>query len=146
MANTTQNTRNGETYEVQSSVIINACGPYVDKQNKISELTTEHRHVFSKGIHLIVPQITNNKRVLTFFADDGRLFFAIPMGNRTMIGTTDTRVSTPETEVTREDRYFVLDNINKRLNLAKPLTEVDIISERCGVRPLVIKITKMKNG
>ena len=134
-----RNTRNGETYEVRSAVIINACGPYVDQQNKISELTTEHRHVFSKGIHLIVPQITNNKRVLTFFADDGRLFFAIPMGNRTMVGTTDTRVSTPETEVTTEDRHFVLDNINKRLNLAKPLTEVDIISERCGVRPLVIK-------
>jgi len=134
-----RNTRNGETYEVRSAVIINACGPYVDQQNKISELTTEHRHVFSKGIHLIVPQITNNKRVLTFFADDGRLFFAIPMGNRTMVGTTDTRVSTPETEVTTEDRHFVLDNINKRMNLAKPLTEVDIISERCGVRPLVIK-------
>ena len=140
-----RNTRNGETYEVRSAVIINACGPYVDQQNKISELTTEHRHVFSKGIHLIVPQITNNKRVLTFFADDGRLFFAIPMGNRTMVGTTDTRVSTPETEVTTEDRHFVLDNINKRLNLAKPLTEVDIISERCGVRPLVIKTGDKNN-
>ncbi|MBT4630398.1 MAG: FAD-dependent oxidoreductase, partial [Deltaproteobacteria bacterium] len=66
-----RNTRNGETYKVRSAVIINACGPYVDQQNKISEVTTEHRHVFSKGIHLIVPQITNNKRVLTFFADDG---------------------------------------------------------------------------
>ncbi|MCH2285420.1 MAG: FAD-dependent oxidoreductase, partial [SAR324 cluster bacterium] len=33
----------------------------------------------------------------------------------------------------------VLENINKRLNLSKPLTEADIISERCGVRPLVIK-------
>ena len=140
-----RNTRNGETYEVRSAVIINACEPYVDQQNKISELTTEHRHVFSKGIHLIVPQITNNKRVLTFFADDGRLFFAIPMGNRTMVGTTDTRVSTPETEVTTEDRHFVLDNINKRLNLAKPLTEVDIISERCGVRPLVIKTGDQNN-
>ena len=56
-----------------------------------------------------------------------------------MVGTTDTRVSSPETVVTPEDRQFVLDNINKRLNLEKPLTEADIISERCGVRPLVIK-------
>jgi len=140
-----RNSRNGKEFEVRSKVIINACGPYVDQQNKISELTTEHRHVFSKGIHLIVPQITNNKRVLTFFADDGRLFFAVPMGNRTMVGTTDTRVSTPETEVTTVDRHFVLDNINKRLNLAKPLTEVDIISERCGVRPLVIKTGDQNN-
>ena len=31
--------------------------------------------------------------------------------------TTDTRVSDPETQVTPEDREFVLENINKRLNL-----------------------------
>jgi glycerol-3-phosphate dehydrogenase len=140
-----RNTINGETFEVRSAIIINACGPYVDQQNQVSTQTTAHRHVYSKGIHLIVPQITNNERVLTFFADDGRLFFAIPMGQRTMVGTTDTRVSSPETEVTPEDRQFVLDNINKRLNLEKPLTEADIISERCGVRPLVIKTGDKNN-
>ena len=134
-----RNTRNGEEFEIRSKSIINACGPYVDQQNQLTEQPTDHRHVFSKGIHLTVPQITNSQRVLTFFADDGRLFFAIPMGGRTMIGTTDTHVSSPETEITQEDRQFVLDNINKRLNLPKPLTEKDIISERCGVRPLVIK-------
>jgi len=134
-----RNTINGEIFDVRSAVIINACGPYVDQQNHVSAQSTAHRHVYSKGIHLIVPQITDNERVLTFFADDGRLFFAIPMGRRTMVGTTDTRVSSPETEVSPEDRQFVLDNINKRLNLEKPLTEADIISERCGVRPLVIK-------
>ena len=134
-----RNTRNGEEFEIHSKSIINACGPYVDQQNQLTEQPTDHRHVFSKGIHLTVPQITNSQRVLTFFADDGRLFFAIPMGGRTMVGTTDTRVSSPETEITQEDRQFVLDNINKRLNLPKPLTEKDIISERCGVRPLVNK-------
>ena len=140
-----RNTRNGEKFKIRSKVIINACGPYVDQQNRLSGQSTEHRHVYSKGIHLIVPRITKNERVLTFFADDGRLFFAIPMGNRTMVGTTDTRVSTPETEVTPEDREFVLENINKRLNLPESLTEKDIISERCGVRPLVIKTGDQNN-
>ncbi|MCS6902414.1 MAG: FAD-dependent oxidoreductase, partial [Polyangiaceae bacterium] len=65
--------------------------------------------------------------------------FAIPMGPRTCIGTTDTRVEHPETEVTPEDRRFVLDNLNKRLALPRPLSEADIIAERCGVRPLVIE-------
>ena len=134
-----RNCRNGKEYQIQSKVIINACGPYVDQQNNWTDQSTHHRHVFSKGIHLTVPQITNSHRVLTFFADDGRLFFAIPMGGKTMIGTTDTHVASPETEINQKDRKFVLDNINKRLNLAKPLSERDIISERCGVRPLVIK-------
>jgi glycerol-3-phosphate dehydrogenase len=106
--------------------------------NERSGTKTRHRHVFSKGIHLLVDRLTPNHRVLTFFADDGRLFFVIPMGPCTCIGTTDTRVDGPLTQVTDEDRRFVLDNINKRLRLERPLTEVDIIAERCGVRPLVV--------
>ncbi|MEI7613227.1 MAG: glycerol-3-phosphate dehydrogenase/oxidase [Betaproteobacteria bacterium] len=129
----------GETLEIHAKVLINAAGPFVDDHNKLTGEVTEHRHTFSKGIHLIVPQITASRRILTFFADDGRLFFVIPMGVRTCIGTTDTRVDSPFTEVTEEDRQFVLSNINKRLNLAKPLSNEDIIAERCGVRPLVVK-------
>ena len=71
--------------------------------------------MFSKGIHLLVPRITDSTRVLAFFADDGRLFFVIPMGDKTCIGTTDTRVPTPESAVTDADRAFVLDNINRLL-------------------------------
>ena len=129
----------GRTFTIKGLILINACGPYVDAHNVLTDETTEHRHVFSKGIHLIVDRLEDVERVLTFFADDGRPFFAIPMGPRTAIGTTDTRVPTPESQVTDEDRQFVLDNINKRLRLPKPLTRDDIIAERCGVRPLVLK-------
>jgi len=129
----------GEEFKIFSRVLINAAGPFVDDHNNLTGEKTEHRHVFSKGIHLIVPQITQSHRILTFFADDGRLFFVIPMGVRTCIGTTDSRVDSPFTKVTEEDRQFVLDNINKRLNLTKPMTKADIIAERCGVRPLVVK-------
>jgi glycerol-3-phosphate dehydrogenase len=128
----------GAEFSIRARVVVNACGPYVDAMNAKSGEATETHHVFSKGIHLLVDRITKNRRVLTFFADDGRLFFVIPMGPRTCIGTTDTRVDTPETNVTAEDRRFVLENINKRLNLPKKLSEADIIAERCGVRPLAV--------
>jgi glycerol-3-phosphate dehydrogenase len=134
-----RDTMSGNEFTVRSRVLINACGPYVDAHNQVTGVKTRHRHVFSKGIHLIVPKVTQHKRVLTFFADDGRLFFVIPMGVRTCVGTTDTRVESPETSVTPEDRRFVLENINKRLRLEQPLTESDIIAERCGVRPLVVE-------
>ncbi len=137
-----RNNRGNKEFEIRSKIIINACGPYVDQLNQISDQTTEHHHVFSKGIHLIVPRINENERVLTFFADDGRMFFAIPMGGKTMIGTTDTPVASPETKVSKQDRQFVLENINKRLNLPKPISYKDIISERCGVRPLVLRNEK----
>jgi alpha-glycerophosphate oxidase/glycerol-3-phosphate dehydrogenase len=128
----------GETFDIRSRVVVNACGPYVDAQNKISGESTEYHHLFSKGIHLIVDQVTDNQRVLTFFASDGRLFFLIPMGPKTCIGTTDTQVDTPEVRVTDEDRDFVLANVNALLDLDSPLTRADIIAERVGVRPLAI--------
>jgi alpha-glycerophosphate oxidase/glycerol-3-phosphate dehydrogenase len=133
----------GEEITIRSKSIINACGPFVDPVNTVNEEKTDHHHVFSKGIHLIVDKITDSNKVLTFFADDGRLFFVIPMGTKTSIGTTDTQVNSPHSYVTEEDRQFVLDNANKLLDLPKPLTKDDIISERCGVRPLAIKD---KNG
>ncbi len=131
--------RSGDEWTLRSRILINACGPFVDRQNDENGLSSSHRHVFSKGIHLVVPRLTKKERVLAFFADDGRLFFAIPMSDRTVIGTTDTRVPEPETAVTEADRQFILDNINKRLNLKQPLSRKDILSERCGVRPLVLE-------
>jgi glycerol-3-phosphate dehydrogenase len=129
----------GSQFEIRSRVLINACGPYVDAQNRRCGETTEYRHLFSKGVHLIVDRITDNQRVLTFFASDGRLFFLIPMGPKTCIGTTDTQVESPEVEVTDGDRDFVLANANALLDLDPPLTRDSIIAERVGVRPLAIR-------
>lgn len=124
--------------KLEAKVLINAGGPYADGLNQMAGIASKHRHIFSKGVHLIVRRLTPHERVLTFFADDGRLFFVIPMGACSCIGTTDTRVQELPARVEPEDRRFILDNINKRLRLAQPLTEADIISERCGVRPLVV--------
>ena len=129
----------GTEFTIRSKVLINACGPYVDAHNELSEQKTEHRHLFSKGIHLIIDRVSQEKRILTFFASDGRLFFVIPMGNKTCVGTTDTQVESPEVEVTQEDREFVLENINSLLKLDSPITADDVIAERCGVRPLAQK-------
>lgn len=123
---------------LRARVIINACGPLADTLNQRLGIKTAHRHVLSKGVHLIVRRLTPSRRVLTFFASDGRPFFMIPMGPCTCIGTTDTPAHQIERRATPEDRRFVLDNINRRLNLGTPLTEKDIVAERCGVRPLAI--------
>ena len=136
----------GDGITIRSRVLLNAGGPFVDPMNAQARVQTSHRHVFSKGIHLIVDRLTPNRRVLTFFADDGRLFFVIPMGPRTCIGTTDTRVDSPVAHVTDDDRRFVLDNINKRLRLAKKLTTSDVIAERCGVRPLAVAVDNGKGS
>lgn len=134
-----RDTLTGDEFTIRAKALVNACGPYVDEHNALSQQKTEHRHLFSKGIHLIIDRVTQENRILTFFASDGRLFFVIPMGNKTSVGTTDTQVSDPAVGVTEEDREFVLENINALLKLDKPITKDDIIAERCGVRPLAQK-------
>ena len=133
--------RDGEVFTLSARTIVNAAGPFVDDINGQWGLSTEHRIVYSKGIHLVVPRLTTTRhdRVLAFFDDTQRLFYVIPMGRRSVIGTTDTRVDTPYTHVDGEDREFLLAQINARLDLAAPLTVSDIIAERSGVRPLVVK-------
>ena len=129
----------GREFECNARMIINAAGPFIDGLNQQLGLKTKHRVVYSKGIHLIVDQLTSKERVLAFFDDTQRLFYVIPMGRRSVIGTTDTRVDDPYTEVNDEDRTFLLDQINARLDLEKPLTPDDIIADRSGVRPLVVE-------
>ena len=137
-----RDTDSGDEFSLHARVIVNAAGPFVDTLNRAWGLRTDHRIVYSKGIHLVVPRLTTNRhdRVLAFFDDTQRLFYVIPMGRRSVIGTTDTRVDEPYTEVDDADRTFLLEQINARLDLDVPLTTADIISERCGVRPLVVKM------
>lgn len=127
------------SFHCSARMIVNAAGPFIDGLNEQLDLETEHRIVYSKGIHLIVDRITPNERVLAFFDDTQRLFYVIPMGRRSVIGTTDTRVADPHTAVTDGDRDFLLGQINARLDLDRPLTTADIIADRSGVRPLVVK-------
>jgi glycerol-3-phosphate dehydrogenase len=130
----------GREVTTSARVIVNAAGPFVDDINRQWGLVTDHRIVYSKGIHLVVPRLTttDHRRVLAFFDDTRRLFYVIPMGRRSVIGTTDTRVDTPFTSVDDDDRTFLLDQINARLDLPEPLTVADVIAERSGVRPLVV--------
>ena len=132
-----------EEFTVTATTIVNAAGPFVDGLNEQWGVRTDHRIVYSKGIHLVVPRLTTDEhhRVLAFFDDTQRLFYVIPMGRRSVIGTTDTRVDTPFTEVTDDDIEFLLGQINARLDLPTPLTRDDVIAQRTGVRPLVVPTT-----
>jgi len=131
----------GEEFTTNTRTIVNAAGPFVDGLNQQWGLTTKHRIVYSKGIHLVVPRLTtkHHHKVLAFFDDTERLFYVIPMGRRSVIGTTDTRVDSPDTEANDDDIEFLLAQINARMDLDRPLERKDVIAERCGVRPLVVQ-------
>ncbi len=130
--------RSGKAIEVTTIAIVNAAGPMASTFLTNAKASAKTSLVFSKGIHLVVPRLTSDDRVLAFWDEQNRLFYVIPMGDRSVIGTTDTRVVDPHTEVNDEDRDFVLRQINLSMDLPKPLTKNDIIAERSGVRALVV--------
>ena len=124
----------GASLEAEASVLVNTAGPEVPDLEEMTETSTTNRLVFSKGVHLVVPQITDSGRILAFFDDQQRLFYVLPMAHRSVIGTTDTRVTDPQVEVTDEDRSFLLDQANTRLELDRSITANDVIAVRCGVQ------------
>ena len=119
--------------------MINATGPFAKEVSEILGSPTKAGLVMSKGIHLVLDRkLTDTYQVLAFWDEQERLFYVLPMGDRSMVGTTDTRVQDPKTAVTREDRDFVIKQINAQMELETPITSKDVVSERSGVRPLVV--------
>ncbi len=132
-------------YQVSARHVINAAGPFAEKVSTLLESKTKAGLVFSKGVHLTLNRkITKGNQVLAFWDEQGRLFYVLPMGDRSMIGTTDTRVQDPHTQVDDVDRDFVLRQINNQLEGIE-VRASDIISERSGVRPLVIENAAQAN-
>ena len=110
---------------------------FLDGLNESWSLRTRHQIVYSKGVHLVVDQLTPNERVLAFWDDSQRLFYVIPMGNRSVIGTTDTGLKI-HTSVTDEDRDFLLSQINDRLDLMTPY-QTKILLLNVQVLALVVR-------
>ncbi|MEN9752661.1 MAG: hypothetical protein RL670_352 [Actinomycetota bacterium] len=129
----------GALREVSARSVVNATGPFANEVQQLLGVESPTRVALSKGIHLTVRRIVSDKRILAFWDEQGRLFYVIPLLDRSIIGTTDTRVDSPFTSTNDEDRDFVLRQINAQLNLAEPLTKADIVAERSGVRPLVVQ-------
>ena len=48
----------GAEFTTTANTIVNAAGPFVDELNEEWNLPTEHRIVYSKGIHLVVRRLT----------------------------------------------------------------------------------------
>ncbi|MDP6965462.1 MAG: FAD-dependent oxidoreductase, partial [Acidimicrobiales bacterium] len=127
-----------QEFQTTSDVLVNASGPEVNEICNMGNTKTESHLVFSKGVHLVVPRVTDSGRILAFFDETQRLFYVIPMGECSVIGTTDERVKEHEVAVSSDDVGFLLREANRKLALSRPLVAEDVIAERVGVRPLVI--------
>jgi len=128
---------------IQAKVVINATGPWTDALRKLSPTPGhEQRDVLrpTKGVHIVVDaaKLPLNHAVVCFHPTDERVLFALPWGDRTYVGTTDTDYEGDPADVaaTREDVDYLIDAANSYFP-DDPIAADDVIATWAGLRPLV---------
>jgi glycerol-3-phosphate dehydrogenase len=131
----------GETNErfiIPARSVINATGIFTDETRRLAEPNAEPMMVPSQGIHLVFERsfLTGDTALLVPQTDDGRVLFAVPWHNRTLVGTTDTPIDSISYEPLpfEEEIEFVLETAGRYL--ARKPTRGDILSVFVGIRPL----------
>jgi glycerol-3-phosphate dehydrogenase len=84
-----QDNLNGKTYSAAGKIVVNATGHWADLLWQQFQIKSPAALRKTRGIHLVVKKLTGQALVL-FAKSDGRLFFLIPWGEFSLIGTTDT--------------------------------------------------------
>lgn len=127
--------------EVKARVVVVAAGPWTDRALGICTAATSAWLRPTKGVHLVFRRErlpVSKAVVMKAIPDDGRISFAIPWGDHTYVGTTDTDFPDPDLSptVNRLDARYLLDTTNRYFPGAS-LTLDDIVSVWAGLRPLV---------
>jgi glycerol-3-phosphate dehydrogenase len=128
----------GEELEVEAEVIINAAGPWLDR---VCALDGEPGGKLrpTRGTHILVPRINHGEEALYLTAGrDDRLFFVIPWGGLSLVGTTDVDFSgDPDTVApVEEDIHYLLVETGRHLQGSTP-RRCDVVTAFSGLRPLV---------
>jgi glycerol-3-phosphate dehydrogenase len=129
---------------VRGRVIVNAAGPWVDAIRALEAPGEENRLSLTKGIHLVLPHTRLPlSRTVLMNAPDKRPIFAVPRGDVTYLGTTDTfySKSTYWPEIETSDVDYLLDATSSSFRI-DPLSSEDVVSSWTGVRPLVSQAGK----
>jgi glycerol-3-phosphate dehydrogenase len=124
---------NKRTRTVGAQTVINATGPWSDR---LPHSKTSLR--LTKGVHLVISRERLPVPDAVVMAEGARILFAIPWGERIILGTTDTDYNGPleNPACDAADAQYVLDVVNDSFPQAR-LTTGDIISAWAGLRPLV---------
>jgi glycerol-3-phosphate dehydrogenase len=129
----------GQRLIASSKVVINATGIFTDAIRRMAEPDATPMMSPSQGIHLVFDQsfLRGNTAIMVPHTSDGRVLFAIPWHQHTLVGTTDTPIEKPSYEPLPfdEEVQFILSTAAQYLD--HPPTADDVLSVYVGIRPLV---------
>lgn len=131
----------GSEYPMESKVVINATGVFVDEIHRMDTGENERTVQPSQGIHLVLPK--RFLKTLTYAlmipeTKDGRVLFLVPWHDHLLAGTTDTPLEEHvlEPRALEKEIEFILQTAEEYLT-EKPGPE-DVLSVFAGLRPLAV--------
>ena len=129
----------GAEFAAKAKIVINATGAFCDAVRRLSTTNAENIIAPSQGIHLVFDRkfAPSESALMIPKTSDGRVLFAIPWHDKTLVGTTDTPVGKAELEpeAFAGEIEFVLKTAANYL--AEAPRREDVLSVFAGVRPLV---------
>ena len=135
----------GAEIALRGRVIINATGPWADRTRamllgSLKPGSIEPAPVLrpSRGVHLVFPRLTRSHGVLLFARSDGRVFFVIPFGEHSLVGTTEVEVVSPlrddDVSPSVEEIRYLRSELARAIPKAAEAPAMAVLS---GVRPLL---------
>lgn len=125
----------GRDLAVRARTVINAGGPWIDDIRKRGGIDAGKVIHPTKGVHLVLPKLS--EQALFVSSRDGRMFFIIPFGSCSLIGTTDTSYDgdLDEVHADADDVDYLLGE-SRRILPGLNLSRDRIRYTYAGVRPL----------
>src|ERR1700728_4544628 len=129
----------GQRMTIHAHVVVNAAGIFADQVRRLAEPELTDMIAPSQGIHLVFERafLRGNTAIMVPHTSDGRVLFAIPWHEHTVVGTTDTPIEEPSYNPLpfEEEVQFILDTAAQYLS--RPPKRSDVLSVYVGIRPLV---------
>jgi glycerol-3-phosphate dehydrogenase len=135
----------GRDFSVVATLVVNATGAWTDGTRRMI-LRALHPGAPdpasilrpTRGVHLVFPRLTEGHGLLGFARADGRVFFVIPFGDHSLVGTTEVETSTPpaesDTSATVEELRYLRTELER---LFPGAADVPPLATTSGVRPLL---------
>jgi len=128
-------------FDIQAKVVVNASGVFTEEVLAMDGAAGESLLAVSQGTHFVLPHsfLPGDAALMVPKTADGRVLFAIPWHESTIVGTTDVPVegASAEPRSMASERTFLMEHIERYFG-RRPRGE-EIRSMWSGLRPLVRK-------
>jgi glycerol-3-phosphate dehydrogenase len=101
----------GEEGGVEARCVVNAAGPWAEEIRALAGASRGAGLRRTRGTHIVVPGLTRERALLLTARRDGRVFFVLPWGEHSLVGTTDVDDDTPPERIaaSAKDIRYLLD-------------------------------------